>query len=219
MDFYTRSGLLVFTLLCTALAGAYRAHRMEVAGKILVVYVIASLLTEAVAGYSAIVYRNNMLVYDIGGIIEFVLIMLYYNYTVSSLRYKYIGLITTGLVALFGIANNFLIQPPGAIVNYFLSIEALMIITVSLISLMDTIFNQPYNRILSTPRFWISLTYLIYWCITYFLWTLLAFHRLEKSIIPAGLLLAVFIMNIIQSLSLLVIFLCYPKMNNHAIKS
>lgn len=216
MDYYTRSAICIFSFLLCVLAGTYRAHRMDKAGKVLVLYALSFLLTELSATFAGLIIKSNLEVYAVGTVMEFVLLMLYFNESVPSIRQKQIGIFLAIGGGGFGIVNNFFIQPPDAIPNHFLTVGALVTILLSLISLVGAIYHQPYNQILRRPWFWVSVVFLSYWTITYFLWTLLAFAKVETGAFPNGLLVAVCLMNMFSGLSLAIIFFNYPKMMSHA---
>lgn len=199
-------------LLLATLSGIIRFKSMDEASRIISVLIFLSFFTEIIAYYSARIYHTNIAVYTIYSLFEFSLTSLYFNYSIDLFYKKNIG-IYVGIFGLsFGILNMLFFQPINQINSYFLFFESITIIAMSFISLARMTILHDQLRIYKYHHFWFVVIITFYWCSTFLNFSLhkyIVFDLKKNAWILNALNL---VENIINYLSITIVFLLYSKM-------
>ncbi|HVX01217.1 MAG TPA: hypothetical protein VHA52_12405, partial [Candidatus Babeliaceae bacterium] len=210
--YYIKNDLLVGTLLVSVLIGAIRFRKLDAGSRVFLLLCIFWFCDESLAYYSAIKFHNNLLVYNIGDLIEIFLICVYFNFTIPSFRKKKIGIIIGIISIVVGIANNALIQSVHTVSNYFLMYEAALSIILSMISLSSFLNIEDKRRPLREVHFWIPTLLMFSWSLIFLLFTIIAFYGNHE---PKAVTFMLFLVNLFTNVSCIGIFLFYPKLYAH----
>ncbi|MEO6833611.1 MAG: hypothetical protein ABI378_13490 [Chitinophagaceae bacterium] len=142
-----------------------------------------TLLVEPTAYFASQRWHNNMPIYNIFSPIELFLVSLYFNYAVTYLRRRNLGIIIGGAGIVLSILNTIFLQPIDTINSNFLLFESTTIIIYCLLALHQILLDEehlPYRY----AHFWITLCFLLFWSATFTGW---GFYALllptDKSII------------------------------------
>ncbi len=167
-------------------------------------------VSETMSIMLANVTGNNLIISHIFSPIQFFLYSLYYNNTIRSFKKNNIGGYIGVIGVLLSITNSLFLQKVSTFNNFYVLFEALTIIFMTLHYFLELI-RKDYLTIMQSKGFWISLTFLFFWSITYTYWTL-AKTISEKS--PENFIGVFYIfgtVNIITYASLATIFILNKK--------
>jgi hypothetical protein len=140
--------------------GIFYFRKLSRSSKYLLLLLLLTFVSELFANYFAHKLHNNLFVYHIFNPIQFILILLSYNY---ELKKKWIyAIIAIGIV--FSITNSFLFQPYETHLNSnFLNIESVLFVLITLIFIKKLAQSYKDNdRFMNYPLFIISLGLLIF---------------------------------------------------------
>ncbi len=174
------------------------------------------LVTTVSEGVSFFLYLNgeyNVIVYHIYNPIQLLILSAYYNQIISFFKPKGIGYAigVTGL--LISIVNSLFIQQPTTSLNsYFIIIEALFVISMTLCYFYDFLNTKHITKHFTTPDFWISCLLLLFWSFTFFRW--LASLSMP-GVVSANIYYILYMMwaiNIITYTGFGLVFLFYRKL-------
>jgi len=199
------------TLLLALASGLYRYKRLDKAARILCLLLGASAITEIIAAYAAYRYHNNIPVYSLYDLVEFLLTALYFNYTISAFR-KYNTGIYVGIAGVVcGILNLVFLQPISRFNSNFLFLESTGIIVMSLTLLSELMLNRDQQELKRNPHAWFALIFALFWSVTFLNWPLydyFALHIKNGSFIIGYSMLAE---NIAMYGGITAVFLFYPR--------
>jgi len=174
---------------------------------------LCSFLEESLAYYWALRYNRNTVVYNITNIIEIFIVSLYFNYAISFFRKRNIGIIIGAFSVAFGIINNFFIQSPNSITNYFLFYQALVTIAMCIILLSTFMVHSYTGNVKKEVHFWLAVILMFCWSFCYLVFTLMKYYT--TTAIGTIAVVTLTVVGIITNLSIAVIFYLYPKMNTY----
>lgn len=210
--YYLTNNLLIASLVLAVASGIYQYRQLDKAMKWLWLECCLTLMSDGIAYYAAVRYRNNLGVFSFSSIADAFLICMYFNYSNHFFRRHHIGIIAAGLSVIVGLVSNFVIQSPASFPSYFLHYQALAVIVLSLLSLAYMQRTHDYLDIRSKPHFWVCIVLIFYWCTTYFNWTLLEYYAHLPSQESRVVLLSMFFTNLITNLATALLFFLTPKM-------
>ncbi len=166
-------GIYYFLLISISVLGLYQWRLFGRAEKIIVILVATTLVAEAFALYASYKWRNNLPVYHLFSPIEFLLISLYFNYSIKSFRTRHIGLAAGAVGILISLVNTCYFQKATTINSYFLLFEGTSVIIYALLSFHQILLDEEH---LPYPfaQFWITICFLIYWSATFTGWGIYA---------------------------------------------
>lgn len=205
--------LSVLSLL--TLLAAWRFRQIDCATRMIAIFVWLGLITEIVARleirHSS--KPNNHPVYNISCLVEWFLICLYYNYSLSSLRRNHTGWFLGFGGVIFGIVNLTYLQDITRMSSNFLFFECAGILSLSSYSIYKLVLidgdNLQFQR---KTHFWIPLILIFYQMSALWSWVAYAVY-VEVDTHATSLLLVLLLLNCIITYSaLFVILLLYPKM-------
>jgi hypothetical protein len=181
------------------------------ADKIISILMLVTLVEEIVSYCVLKVNKSNLPVYHFYSPVEFLLISLYFNYSLE-LFYKWnIGIIMGGLGIIFGAANTLFIQNLNSINSYFLLFEGTIIIAYCLMAFHQILLDEehlPYRF----ANFWIAAFLLLYWGITFTGWGVYASTYNHKFALNTMFIQLLKISNYLFYAGLAVVFLSYKKL-------
>jgi hypothetical protein len=141
--------------------GMMNLHYFGKSEKIIFVYLVIALVTEiSTFIYEYLFNSENMLIINSYVIIEMATICLFYFYTLSYKRFRFIILAIITLFILFSIFQMALERK--GISNISLTFESIIIIVLSILLFNDLLINTRYSNILSAPIFWINSGFLLF---------------------------------------------------------
>ncbi|OSZ79063.1 hypothetical protein CAP35_12675 [Chitinophagaceae bacterium IBVUCB1] len=199
MLFALLSGLSVFKLL-------------DIPTRVLILYLIITLLNEIIATYCAYTIRNSNVIYGFYNPIEILTISVYFNLTINSFKKNRVGLIIGISAFILGYLNYFLIQSPTKLNNFFLLFEGVVIIFMCLFSFYQMLQSDDDLNLMLYPHFWITSIIMFYWTGTFFIWGTYEYLTMLSDSVKSMLFHILLIVNVITYLGFGTVFLLYKKM-------
>lgn len=205
------SDIYGYTLFFSALYAIYSYRRVDKATKFICMLIWLSSVTESVAWLAVVKFSNNLPVYGVASIAEFIVICLYFNDSLPYYKHRHTGRIVAAAGALFGILNTIIFQPLLTINSNFLFVECICVVCLSLFAIYQRLMATDM-RLLKETHFWGSCIFLGYKCSALWSWGFYDYvsDRFIGQIIylNIGLLLV----NLLTYLSLAILLFLCPKM-------
>ena len=177
---------------------------------LLSILLFCTLISEISALILIMKYNNNSIGYHIFNPIQFLIICLYYNRIIPEFRKYHIGIII-GIVGLFlGVINSLFLQELNTFNTNYLLFESVSIIMMSLHFFYSLLKTDKANT-LNYQHFWVCLTFLLFWSITYTNWGLVHVFSSQMYKRPPILSLILISVNILTYSSFVVIFILTKK--------
>jgi hypothetical protein len=188
---------------------AYRWKALTKPEKFVALLMPVTLIAEIIAAFSANIWKNNYPVFHIYSPVEFLLISLYFNYTVSLLRKNNVGIIL-GLAGIpAAILNTFFLEPILTINAYYLLFEGVGIIFYGLCALYEDLLSE--SRVYNKSSFWLTLSFLVYWGVTFTGWGIYTLLKPETKTVYIIVNYVLTITNYLFYAAICLIFLRYNK--------
>lgn len=207
------TGLYLLALLFALLAGLRRFSKLDYAAKLLCILMIITLLDEVCSFYASREYKNNIPVYNVFSVIEFILVSLYFNYSIDVFKKRGIGIYAAIGGCLLG-ALDIYYQTINHLDSYFLFFDGIGVITMALYSIARMAEKYDDLDFKRYPHFWISMLLTFFWVLTFLTFGLCDYlhdQEAEKWIniriqLPA---------NIITYAGMAIVFNLFPKMSTN----
>jgi len=206
------NGTGMATMAFAAICGVLRLRSMDRGGKLILLLIVLGLLTEAVATWAGIYYRNNMPVYAVFNVVEVVLVSLFYDESLDLFRRRRAGRVIAALAVLLWIANLLWLQSIKVSNSNFMILGGVYIIVFSSLAAFRDQLDEPEQHRL---HFWLNLVLLFYWGIsllTWFLYDDMVRFLGKGSRYP---MLTIHIINWLTNLSFSAVFLFTPKTKHY----
>jgi len=204
--------IYLISLLFASICGIYRYKILDTASKVLSILICCAFLNECAAFYLARKFHDNLPLYAIYCFLEFGLICIYFNYIIDIFIQRNLGIYIAITGIILGILNLIFIQNLNSLDSYFLFLEGLSIIGMSLFAFFRLLLRQDTLHLFKYQHFWFISILVFFWSITFLNWGLYDYINMrvghEAWKINAGLL-------VISSFTYTcfgVVFLLYPKM-------
>ena len=172
--------------------------------------VFLSLVTELTGKY---LVKNNHPIYNISCIIEWGLVCLYFNYSISDFETRRLGWYFAIGVVIFGIVNFTVLQPINRIGSNFLLLECMGVSCLSFYAIYRFMLIDDDNLNLQRKvHYWIPVILVFYQCGALWSWVVYNYYtELHKK---ATYLLNVLLVtnSIITYAGLIALFYLYPKL-------
>ncbi len=210
--YYSYYAILLLTFLCAL----YRYKIVSRALKFLVVLLGASCASEGIAYYASIKYHNNMPVYAIYNLVELGLTSLYFNYCIIAFEKRKIGYYIAFAGIILGTVNILFIQGPDVVDSYFMVLEGLFIMGMSIISLFQLLMKKGELRLYKYPDFWVAIIFLFFWSATVLNWTVYNFFIVRFTAYIPVIDVSLVVVNIFVYIGLGCIFILYPRLYDSA---
>ncbi len=170
MSWIIKTIIYQLILLLTALIGLIHYKKMDKASKVIFGIITLTFFSEAIAFASAIIYKNNLLIYHLFNPIQFYIICYYFNVTIDGFKTNNIGIFLGCAGLVYSIINTLFFQNPFSEMNTnFLIPESILIIAMSLYSFYELLASDIYD-VYSNTRFWFSAFLLTFWSFTFCYW-------------------------------------------------
>lgn len=213
-DYYVRTNILILTEALPVVICAIRFKMFDNGTRMFAALCTLNLITESLAYYMAVKYGNNIMVYNIADIMEVVIICQYLNYLSPILRKKRRGLFITAFTAILGIINVFILQPVNQIPEYFLFFQALLTISLSILSLYPYLMPDNVQEVTKEVHFWLPVSLILSSSLTYLLFVVIKVYTAKHIAVPF-ITTALYLVTIVTNISRTVIFFLYPKMKSY----
>ena len=200
------------SILISVVVAVIRFKQLDLATKVLGVLMIVDFINEISAFWIGIKYGNNMPTNNIHSIIEFVLICLYFNYSIDALMKKRIGYYIAGIGIILGLINMVSIQGITKLNSYFLILEGATIIGLSLFAFFRQLADHDTLRLYRYPHFWFTTILFFFWSSTFFNWVLYDYLNANYLSLSWIFNLSILIVNTLTYLCISCILFLYPKM-------
>lgn len=200
-----------YTLLIAVVYSFVRYKRLDMGSRFICMLIWLGAVSETIAWFAAVKFRNNLPVYAISSICEFAITCLYFNSTLRFYKKWNIGIICAVAGILFGVMNIAVFQPLNTINSNFLFFECLGVVCLSLFSIYQRLMATDM-RLLKEIHFWIPCILLFYKCTALWNWGIYDYvtarHEEKTIFLNIGILL----INVLTYLAFTLLLLFYPKM-------
>lgn len=179
--------------------------------KIFPVFLLSTLLVELAALIMAETKHNNLLLYSIFNVLEFVFYLYFFYSVYLEYKAKRIALYTMVIYACAAFVNIFFIQGVKVFHTYTYMLGCGLIIIFGIYYFYRMLkFPQP-GKITNEPAFWITAALLFYYCCTLPVFGLLNYTNSLTSLGRKSLMTISSIMNVLLYGLFAVAFLCKVK--------
>ncbi|HTN45201.1 MAG TPA: hypothetical protein VL098_02555 [Flavipsychrobacter sp.] len=209
---------LAYRIVITTVAfyAILRFKKLMSAMRIICLLIWLGLITESAGYFAAKYYGSNYVIFNIAFYLEFILIVIYYHYSIPILRKRKLGIYVALAGVVLGITNNLLLQPILTTINSnLLFIQCLMVFCLSFFSIHSMLVSDcEHLHLHRKAHFWIICILLLYESATLSSWGLydkLGHNELEKAVMLDILLLTV---NIMTYLSYGFVLFYYSKLKH-----
>lgn len=213
MSYYLESALYLFTCLLAFLMGLKRLAILDRAFRIFVLITGITFIGELLALYSAIVFHNNLIIYNIMKLFIVILICLYFNAFISVFRKYRVGVILSALTGIVWTVSLIFEHSLSVINTAFMAYEGIITIGMSIFSMEYIISRRAdkFFKLQNSPHFSLACILLAYWCFTIVQWVLYNYFSLGTRWFDF-LELSLTIVSMLLNIGVAVIFFFYPKM-------
>jgi hypothetical protein len=202
----------ILSLLFASAVSLRRYKALDMASKIISILLCCDLLSEAAAYFFKLRYHNNLPVYAVDEIVEYALLCLYFNYATDIFRRTRSGIfLAIGGVAA-GILNLIFLQGPNTLTSYFLFMEGLLMIGMSLFALLRLLLDPDLPFLSRHPHFWFICIIAFFWSITFLDWGLYDYIDIQFHAMITWVNEAMSLIGIVTYGSFGLVFLRYPKL-------
>lgn len=199
-------------LLITLISGCYRYRVLDRPAIIFFLFLSTTVLCEYIALYASLKYKNNLPVYAIYSLVEFVMVSLYFNSVIDIFKKRNTGIYIAALGVVAGIYNLVFIQGLNTINSYFMIFEGLSIISMGLFFFFRILLHNDKLRIHMYPHFWFASILTFFWGVSFLNWSLYDYfakvHPDEIWVINY----CIVIVNLVTYSAISCVFILYPKM-------
>lgn len=190
----------------------YRYKQFDKGFKIITHLVFVSFLVEILALFSALVFKNNLVVYNFELVINTLLILCYFESLLPKLNKFGIIKILKVVTFVFWILSITLLHKINTINTSFLIFSGVLNICLSVLFLdaLSSDKRKTYFRLSDSPNFWITSILLFYWCFSFVQWAL--YRTFTKDTFGFEFLeLSLTLVTILVNFGYTFIFFSYPK--------
>jgi hypothetical protein len=192
----------------------FRYKHTDKASRFICILIWLSFLSELIARYTTKKYHNNMPVYAIYGFLEFIMVSLYFNYSIDTFRKHHIGYFIAAVGVIIGVANSIWYQPIDTLNTLYIFLECIGIVCMSLYSFYRLLLTNTTLKLHNRVHFWIPCIFLFNWCATLSSWGMYDHFRTAVKDRTPILNISLSIVSILTYLAFGIIFLLYPKMKS-----
>lgn len=186
---------------------------MDLPSKLILCWVIISFISELVALFFAVIFRNNFLIYNLFSLLSLLLLGFYFSKLITLFNNYYFRWIYPCLIILLWIGSIYYQNSFFTLNSPLMIIEGSFIIGFSIISIEKIVAEKSnrYFRLTSSIHFWFAVIFLFYWCITILHWGLYKYFVLKGSWMPYLHLILSFA-GIVVNFSIGYLFYLYPRL-------
>ncbi|MEO6831655.1 MAG: hypothetical protein ABI169_05615 [Chitinophagaceae bacterium] len=195
-----------------AIIGSIRQKEFDTASRIYWYYTCAGAIAEVVARMAAIEFGNNMAVYAVYSPIELLLICLYFNFSIPTLRRTGIGWYLAILGIVVSVLNAVFFQPLTEFNSNFLYFEGIVIIGLSLYSFYHLVRSSDDLRLAKLRHFWFPFIQCAFWTITFLNWGLYEYFNAHAQRFVVAINIFIGMISGVTYLCIALVFWQYPKL-------
>lgn len=153
--------LLYFSILiCGLITGFFRLSKLSKSSKIILGFLILTVISELLSEVCARIFSNNMFVFHIYNALKFPILAIAFDFEINKKKIlRYISV----TVIMFSIYNGIFLQPfMEEYCSYVFNLNVILISSLSLYYLYRLLKEDTDNQFTDYPLFWISIGYLIH---------------------------------------------------------
>jgi hypothetical protein len=180
--------------------------------KILAILVCCAFLNEGAAYFMARKYHNNIPLYTVYSLIEFGILCFYFNNIIDVFIKKNMGLYIGIVGILLGLINLKFVQSLNTINSYFLFLEGLSLVGMSLFAFFRLLLKHDSLNLFKYHHFWFICIIVFFWSITFLNWGLYDYFNLKWHHLIWKINIALSVAGSIAYGGFGLVFLFYPKM-------
>lgn len=169
MNPYALLHIYFFMLLLSAAVGLIYYKKLDIASRLMSILLAATFIAEVAAYYRGIYYHNNMGIYQFFNPVQFLIVSLYFNYTIPYFKKNSLGIYIGVVGVLIAFLNCYYLQPINTSNSYFLILESISIVFMSLFSFSKKFVSDNVD-LLKDQHFWFTFFLLTFWSITNIYW-------------------------------------------------
>ena len=166
--------LLYIGVICIpTLVGFIKFSNLSASGRIIVILVLVTLISESIAAYLQYDRRNNVIVYHFYVVISFCLYSLIYFFMLGKMRWKLSILVVSIAFTAFSLVNSLTFEKLDSFPAINIMISNILLVIYSLIyfsHFKDEIELNPLKPLGKNSSFWFNIAVLIYFPIQIFIW-------------------------------------------------
>jgi hypothetical protein len=205
----------LLSLLFACFCGIYRFKTLDISSRILAVLVCCAFINESAAYYLAKRYHNNLAIYNIYCLIEYVLLCLYFNNVIDVFIKNNTGIYIGIAGAILGILNVIFIQNLYSFNSYFLFFEDLVVIGMSLFAFFRLLLKHDSFHLHKYHHFWFISILIFFWSITFLTWGLYDYINMKLQHEAWKINFTLVTVGSITYSCFGCVFLLYPKMQTN----
>lgn len=198
----------------TIIAGVFNYKHLDKASRILLFLMLLTFINERIAHYFIDTHNNSNLVYGLFNPIQLLFIAGYYNYSNNAFKGNNIALFIGLTGAVFGFVNYIWIQTPYKMNNFFLLLESLVVIALSLYAFYRLLLEDDSLILTKYCHFWLTSIQLFFWTATFFIWGMYNYMTLTLGVGAAIIHVVLVSVNVVYYIGIGTVFLLYKKMQN-----
>jgi hypothetical protein len=203
--------LLIFS---AGIAALMKWKWLDISARILCILVWITLIEESLAAFAAIHSGNNLLILRFFSLIESAFIALYFNYSIGWFRRYRLGYVLAIVSFIVWMTDFHYLKGLRHLSGRYMYYEGTMIITLSIVAMVQPLRSASYVNLSNNPRFQIAAALLLFWSFTIMAFACYnSFAHLPK-LITSAFSYCLCIINYVFYSSLAVIFFRYPKIYN-----
>lgn len=161
--------IYLIILFSAATVGIAKWKILQTPDKIVALLVSLTFASELTALLTSRYWHNNLPVYHIYSPLSFLLISLYFNYSIELFRKRRIGIIWGTAGVGLSIIDTLYLEKIDKINSYYLLFQGTTIIIYGLLSIRQILLDEDYLPY-KFALFWITILFMIYWSITFTIW-------------------------------------------------
>lgn len=206
--FWTYLAAILFACICSI----KRFNILDRPSRILTALVCCAFVNESIAFYLAKKYHNNVPLYNIYCFIEFTFLCIYFDNLIDVFIKKKVGIYVCIAGVILGILNLSFVQHLNTINSYFLFLEGLLVIGMSLFAFFRLLLKHDSLHFYRYHHFWFLSALIFFWSITFLNWGLYDYINMNFKEASWMTNYTLTIASIITYTSIGIVFLYYPKM-------
>ena len=212
MFFQVAYYIYYISLLFSAACCIARFKKVDAGSKVLAVLICCALVNEGAAAYLAHTYHSNLALYSVYSLLEFALLCLYFNSVIDIFIRTKFGILIGIFGLTLGILNWIFIQPINSFNYYFLLVEGLLVIGMSLFGFFRFLLKRDWLTLHSYHHFWFISILLFFWSITFLTWGLYDYINSQLKQSAFAINASLLMVSAITYSCFGFVFLLYPKM-------
>lgn len=155
-DYYQLLTITMVTAALPCLVGAIRFRILDMPSRIFLSLLALGFITELTAYYYVMnVERNNMPVYNLSGLLQGMLMCLYFNYIIIRFRRHRIGWYIGAASLVLGVLNMMLLQPINDMNTNLFHYQVILLMVLGIIFIRQELTTDIYtSRLKWSVHFW-----------------------------------------------------------------